>query len=421
MARQIPSMPKSLSLNDSSRKMPDCLAAVSGGPDSMALLAWMLAQGLHPAVCHVNYHHRPTASRDERIVRNFCSSHGLSLLILHPGRPSGNFQDWARQVRYTFFESAAAAYHLDRLYLGHQQDDALETWLMQKQRNGENQILGLEERTQRNGLTLIRPLLSYSKAELEAWCRNQNIAYGIDESNLEDAYLRNCIRHRVLEPLAPQERKQLLAAYQSEKKAHAARRRRIAALAAASEAALLEDALALPVLDQMLSEKIGRHYGRAQLAELCQKLKKGQMVVLDGWKMQKTGQKITMRPDKAPICFYIDSQDQLAALCQAGYILPGFGLRLARNGKPAEQASVSPDEFPLLVRGPKAGDEIVMRYGTKKVHRFFIDRHIEKIYRKEWPLLCSKSGEILFVNRLGANASHFSGRMQFCMLELSLS
>lgn len=387
----------------------------------MALLVWMLEQGLHPIVCHVNYHHRPSASRDEQIVRDFCSLHGLPLLILHPAQPEGNFQDWARRVRYSFFEDVAQAYRLERLYLGHQQDDALETWLMQKRRNSESQAVGLDKQSKRNGLTLIRPLLSRSKAELEDWCQKKGVAYGIDESNLEDAYLRNRIRHQILEPLNETKRAQLLAVYQGEKNRHAERKREIAKLAQAANASLLDHPLALLALDLLLSEKTGRHYGKAQLAELRAKLKEGQMIVLNGWKMQKTGPKITLCPDKAPVSFYIDSQDQLAGLCQDGYILPGFGLRLARNGKPAEQIAVREEEFPMTIRPVQAGDVIRMRYGSKKVHRFFIDRHIEKIYRKSWPVLCSKDGEILFVNRLGASASHFSGRMQFYMLELSLS
>ena len=84
-------------------KQHKMVIACSGGPDSMALFALCLDQGIDVVVAHVNYHKRETADRDEQIVKNFALQHNVPVCVLHPVYESGNFQNWAREVRYQFF------------------------------------------------------------------------------------------------------------------------------------------------------------------------------------------------------------------------------------------------------------------------------------------------------------------------------
>lgn len=94
--------------------------------------------------------------------------------------------------------------------IAHQQDDHIETYLMQKQRKSIPSHYGLPFYSNRKSLTLIRPLLLWTKQELEDYCIDHQIPYGIDESNLSDDYLRNRIRHQKIEKLSLNQRQQLL-------------------------------------------------------------------------------------------------------------------------------------------------------------------------------------------------------------------
>ena len=87
--------------------MSKCVVACSGGPDSMALLDQLNKQGKDIVVAHVNYKHRDTADRDEKIVKEYCKKYDIPVRVLYPVHEKGNFQAWARDVRYAFFEEVA--------------------------------------------------------------------------------------------------------------------------------------------------------------------------------------------------------------------------------------------------------------------------------------------------------------------------
>ncbi|WP_303972301.1 tRNA lysidine(34) synthetase TilS, partial [Faecalicoccus pleomorphus] len=134
------------------------IVACSGGPDSMALLAKLCDKKV--IVAHVNYHKRDTADRDEQIVRNFCDQHHLPLFVYAPKQEkAGNFQSWARQVRYDFFVELALKYHIDTIYVAHQKDDLLETYFFQKQRHMLCETYGLKVESMYKGIRICRPLL----------------------------------------------------------------------------------------------------------------------------------------------------------------------------------------------------------------------------------------------------------------------
>mgnify|MGYP002237851249 CR=1 FL=1 len=79
------------------------IVACSGGPDSMALLDICRQKGYEIAVAHVNYKKRETANRDEKIVRQYCENYGIPCFVDEPTWDHvGNFQAWARDVRYDF-------------------------------------------------------------------------------------------------------------------------------------------------------------------------------------------------------------------------------------------------------------------------------------------------------------------------------
>ena len=109
------------------------LVAVSGGSDSMALLDMLYKNGENLVVCHVNYDVRESALRDEEIVRKYCEKRNIKLEVLKGfvyDKKDGNFENWARVIRYNFFKEMYKKYNCKYLYVGHNLDDLLETYFI---------------------------------------------------------------------------------------------------------------------------------------------------------------------------------------------------------------------------------------------------------------------------------------------------
>ena len=186
------------------------LVAVSGGSDSMALLDKLYNEGKKLVVCHVNYGFRESANRDENIVREYCVKRNLILEVLKGfkyDKKEGNFENWARVIRYNFFKEMYKKYDCEYLYVGHNLDDLLETYFIQKERKGKCDYYGLREDSYIYEMQVKRVLLDYSKQELTDYCNNNNICFGVDETNFDETYLRNNIRHNVIKNMNKKEKK----------------------------------------------------------------------------------------------------------------------------------------------------------------------------------------------------------------------
>lgn len=186
--------------------------ACSYGPDSMALLDMAIKDKLDIVVAHVNYHKRDVSNFEEESLRKYCKERDVQIEVLDTNglKREGNFQNWARKVRYEFFAKVLKNYSADAVLVAHQQNDLIETYLMQKQRGGFVRYSGIAEKTTIFDVPVVRPLLNYSKTDLEAYDENNNVPYSIDVSNLTNDYTRNKIRHEVVEKLSKEERQKIL-------------------------------------------------------------------------------------------------------------------------------------------------------------------------------------------------------------------
>ncbi len=180
------------------------LVAVSFGPDSMALLHMMFQSGYDIAVAHVNYRKRPEAASEQTGLEQFCLEHDIPLYVYDVGteRPAGNFQAWARRIRYRFFAQVSAAIEATALVTAHHMDDHMETAIMQINRKTMAICMGIADSSVVNGVKIIRPLLDIRKRNLVTYCNENRIPYAIDTSNLTDAYERNRVRHHVVEAMS---------------------------------------------------------------------------------------------------------------------------------------------------------------------------------------------------------------------------
>ncbi len=163
--------------------------AVSGGPDSMALLA--LAQHVHNGrICAATVDHglRPESADEATMVTQYCAAHRIPHAILTPSQPiTGNIQSAARTARYRLLQEWAAAHHCTWIATAHHGDDQLETMLMRLARGAG--IDGLSGVRAVNG-NIIRPLLEVRKADLIAYCEAHGIPYTHDPSNADHDFDR---------------------------------------------------------------------------------------------------------------------------------------------------------------------------------------------------------------------------------------
>ena len=196
------------------------LVAVSGGPDSLALLHLLhTLSGRHPLslhVAHLNHGQRgEAAEEDAAYVREVAGR--LELPATVEAADVGAFRrehrlSWeaaAREVRYAFLSRTAERDGAAAVVLGHTADDQAETVLLHLLRGsglqGLRGMLPCTLRRSRDGTrraALLRPLLRVTREETEAYCRARGLTPRHDPSNLEERYTRNRIRHRLLPSLA---------------------------------------------------------------------------------------------------------------------------------------------------------------------------------------------------------------------------
>ncbi|MBX3343147.1 MAG: tRNA lysidine(34) synthetase TilS, partial [Nitrospira sp.] len=175
------------------------LVAVSGGPDSVALLS--LLHELTPGwnfsltVVHCNYGLRGAESDgDASFVVELCRRLNLPCVVrsLHmparePGHPS-SLQARARELRYRLFRDLAAELHLDRVALGHTADDQAETVLLRMLRGAG--LRGLGGMPHRRGNLFVRPLLTVTRREILSYLETKSLSFRTDSSNATSVYLR---------------------------------------------------------------------------------------------------------------------------------------------------------------------------------------------------------------------------------------
>lgn len=386
--------------------MLKCVVACSGGPDSMALLDQLNKQGRDIVVAHVNYKHRDTADRDENIVKEYCQKYGIPVRVCYPIHEKGNFQAWARDVRYAFFEEVADEFDTKLLYVAHQMDDVIETYFFQKKRNMICDYYGLKQESSRHGYKIIRPLLSYTKAELQMYCVENGVSFGIDESNLTNHYTRNVIRHTQIEKMSRKEKEEWILKIEEENAVWKKQRNQINLFLKGWNydiQLLLNQENAWLYLDSFLFNTLHHHFSRKYMEELCIQLKSNVLIEIENYLLERHNNKLYFLPKPKDVNY------KLNALKVGEY----EDFTILSQGNRIEGFSVEASDFPLIIRRVRANDSIKMRFGNKNVHRFFVDRKISKIQRKYWLVVENKLGHVIFVPGLGCDVEHYSQNQQF--------
>ncbi len=188
------------------------VAAVSGGPDSMALLALLQETEAEIIVAHVDHRLRPDSHKEAELLEQYCNEHSLTFEnYVWQSPASVGIEAAARKVRYAFFKKLVEKYGARYVATAHQADDVLENVLLKLIRSGAPfEMASLKPVEHRASYTLVRPLLNCSKQELADYDAAHGISYIRDATNAEDGTVRNRLRHHVV-PLLKKENPELLA------------------------------------------------------------------------------------------------------------------------------------------------------------------------------------------------------------------
>jgi tRNA(Ile)-lysidine synthase len=185
------------------RALPAIVLAVSGGPDSVALM-WLMARWRRalvrgPDLLAVTVDHglRPEAAREARDVKRLARELGLAHRTLRwtGDKPTSAVPAAARAARYRLLGEAARAAGAGHIFTAHTRDDQAETLLMRLLRGSGIAGLGAMAReTEREGAVLVRPLLSVPKSRLVATLNRAKIGYADDPTNRDLAFTRPRLR-----------------------------------------------------------------------------------------------------------------------------------------------------------------------------------------------------------------------------------
>jgi len=372
--------------------------AVSGGADSVALLfaLYLLKEKLHIqlSAAHFNHHLRGEESnRDEAFVRGFCERFDIPLTVgqgrIVPGKKG--LEAAARDARYGFLRSFPG-----KIATAHTADDNAETVLMHLVRG--TGLKGLGGIAPQNG-AVIRPMLSVTRQEVEAFCDEWCLSFVTDSSNDGDDFLRNRLRHHVM-PLLKRENPQLSINIS----AMALRLRQdescLGELSRIPEMDVetlrgMHPALRSRCLETFLKrsgvrEPEASHIAQAESLVFSQNPSAfarfpGNVVIARSYGL------LTVRGEEAP-------PEELVLSVPGSVIWGDYRITASADG---EGMGIYPDG-PIIVRARQSGDSIRLSGGTKSLKKLFIDRKIPAAQRSCIPVIADRRG-VLAVFDVGTN------------------
>ena len=423
------------------------LIAVSGGPDSVALLRvlYEIRHELHLRleVAHVEHGIRgEEAIEDARFVGRLCAELCLPFHLKRVDLPNiklaagkGNLEALGREARYDFFFWLACARGILKVATAHTQDDQAETLLMRLFRGaGRTGLTGIRPVSRlrpqaASPLALVRPLLGCSKAELIGFLVINGISYRWDRTNEDTTLLRNWVRNDLLPQLAERFDLRLSGRLARQAEIIGQENDFLDSIAgdllekcrtgAALRRQLLiaqEKAIQRRVLRMWLEERRGNLRGidLEHIEELLRLIEEGpahgRLSLPGGWELVKEYDTVILRKRCAPPMRSTYSYPLLwgrrimlseaAMTIESERLEPPSGTR-PRNLWEAVFDGAEVDE-PLLVRTCLPGDRFqpLGMTGHKKVKDLFIEKKVPLSRRSSYPLVCTRD-QVLWVPGYG--------------------
>lgn len=402
-------------------KQERVLIAVSGGPDSMALLHLFLRWNPRRiGVFHLNHGFREEAAADAQFVQDYARQLKIPVEVQeydinrYLSLSGESKQQGARKIRYQLLKNFAELNGYHYIALGHHGDDQAETVLMRILRGAG--IHGLAGIPPQRGM-FIRPLLNVYKEEILRYCQDFAVPYVHDETNFEPIYLRNKVRKELLPHLAEEYNPEIVA--QLVQLSDLAREDELELQTRANEicqehAKWQKGQLLFPrPVFQKLSVAMQRRVLRALLRLYRGHLLQINFVHIEEWRQQLL-ENSTFKLSLPQVCVsanvdYIFVGNLEAEQWEPGELnVPGqicvgeFTIRAELHHKDdldpppenSEDFDFASINLPLIVRPRQEGDRLrpFGGVGTKKVKDLFIDAHIPLEQRDFLPLVCDEQG-----------------------------
>lgn len=370
----------------------------------MALLDMCIKHHIKVEVAHINYHKRETSDIEMELVLNYCKKNQIKVHVkeIFEYPKNGNFQDYARKIRYDYFEQLISENNLDGLLVAHHLDDCIETYIMQKMRKGYQQVLGLTKKRNYHNIIIYRPLLNYTKKELRNYCQTYQVPYHDDESNASEDYLRNRVRHHYVDYLTKIEKQKIKKEIDKANK----------------EIIIVESDKIEITKDLSLKQLMSYFNNRGLYKVSNRQLKDLEKLIVKQDRFKINWQNFTIKYKKPFLQIYCNKKpyykfvfndmDSLVKSTSEFYQIQGnggYGLNL------------KDEDFPIIIRNWQSGDKIHLSFGHKKVSRYLIDNKIADEKRLNWPVIENSSGKIIFVYGIGMDVEHKSNNYAWFMIK----
>ncbi len=429
-----------------------CLVGVSGGPDSIALLAYMKelmpSYGLTIMVAHVDHMFRGEESyQDYRYVEEMCAKWNLPFkgtridvpeYIKHTGK---NTQQASRDCRYAYYKAIMKEYSVKKLVLAHHLDDQAETVLMNLVRGSTGKSrMGIPVKRPFAGGLLIRPFLAVTRDEIMAYCERMNLSPRFDPSNEKDLYTRNRFRKYIL-PIIKQENQQAMnhiqrfseELEQDEDYLHSLAEERFEGLGIIQEEGkwiveiALLSAVPKPLQRRVIQLILNYLYQVKPYVYSYVHIDSIQTLLVEshpsislqlphGLRVTKTYERLLFHFGELPVSIF--SKELYLPGCTElgnGYAIEtalwdGDVNRTFQESANACIITLSEDRLPLLVRNRCDGDRYQPKgfTGHKKLKKLFAERKIPIHLRDSWPIVTDKNGVIVWIPGLQQVSAEYS-------------
>jgi len=379
------------------------LLACSFGPDSMALFDMLLKEGYSFSAALVNYNLRKESEYEMNCFITFCEEHNISYFVKHvqAGQMKGNVEENCRIIRYQWFSELLKVNNFDAVLVGQHQDDSIETYIMQKRRNNQVIYYGIAPAVNLFGAKVIRPLLNYTKKELKDYCDENSVPYAIDSSNLEDKYLRNKIRHSIIDKLTPNKRAAILLEMDKANKDLKKIREKVLSLDLINVHSYgklneIEAAYALNILVKKVDPKV----------YISAKFSKEIMKIISSPKPHvvfKIHDNLFFFKDYEIIAFCNDIYEKSYNFVVESPCVVDTKYFFLDCTKDVSDRNIHPNDFPLTIRNANKKDKVRIKDYMVEVRRLFIDWKVPLQKRVTWPIILNKDGLIIYIPRYKKN------------------
>ena len=376
------------------------LLACSYGTDSMMLFDLLIKEGYNFSVAHVNYNLRDESTFEMNSIKEICETHNIRIYIKEIDKffDHSNIEAKCRNIRYNFFREVYSQGGFNALLVAHQQDDLIETYLLQKKRKTVVSFYGLKRERESFGMKIIRPMLGFTKSDVEQYLKTNNVPHNIDKSNLTSVYVRNKIRHDIVSKMNKSQREEIIKEIDELNDNLCKIRSKLEKTNLNSVDTLLEmSEEEFNISIHMLIERSGlyfpisRKFARSIRQVLLSNKPNIEVEISDFIKMVK-------EYDFVRFCFKQEDDNSFEYILEkpTKLVTPYFSLDFSNS---FENRNIKEEDFPLTIRNGRPNDEFLVKDYYVKLRRAFIDWKMPTYLRSRWPVICNKNGEVIYVPR----------------------